>query len=65
MQLNYEVNMSYWVSVCQLKREGLSGEFRMKFGDVVKKWPAYPSEGGPIWGITERIITSFLSSLQC
>jgi 8-oxo-dGTP pyrophosphatase MutT (NUDIX family) len=65
MQLNHEVNMTYWVSVCQLKREGLSGEFRMKFGEVIKKWPAYPSEGGPIWGITERIITSFLSSLQC
>jgi 8-oxo-dGTP pyrophosphatase MutT (NUDIX family) len=65
MQLNHEVNTTYWVSVCQLKREGLSGEFRMKFGEVIKKWPAYPSEGGPIWGITERIITSFLSSLQC
>jgi 8-oxo-dGTP pyrophosphatase MutT (NUDIX family) len=63
MKLNHEVNISYWVSVCQLKREGLSGEFRMKFGDVVNKLPAYPSEGGPIWGITERIITSFLSSL--
>jgi 8-oxo-dGTP pyrophosphatase MutT (NUDIX family) len=65
MQLNHEVDMSYWVSVCQLKREGLSGEFRMKFGDAVKKWPAYQSAGGPIWGITERIITSFLSYLQC
>jgi 8-oxo-dGTP pyrophosphatase MutT (NUDIX family) len=65
MQLNHEVNMTYWVSVSQLKREGLSSEFRMKFGEVIKKWPAYPSEGGPIWGITERIITSFLSSLQC
>jgi len=62
---NHEVDSVFWVSLCQLKRAGLSGEFRMQFGDVVKKWPAYPSAGGPIWGITERIITSFLSSLEC
>jgi 8-oxo-dGTP pyrophosphatase MutT (NUDIX family) len=65
IQLNHEVDNVFWVPVSQLKRTGLSGEFRMKFGDVIKKWPAYPSEGGPIWGITERIITSFLSSLPC
>jgi hypothetical protein len=31
---------------------------------VINKWPAYPSEGGLIWGITERILTNFLSLLD-
>jgi 8-oxo-dGTP pyrophosphatase MutT (NUDIX family) len=65
LRLNHEVDSVFWVSICQLKRAGLSDEFRMKIGDVVKKWPAYPSEGGPIWGITERILSSFLPEFQC
>ncbi|MBO0798209.1 MAG: CoA pyrophosphatase [Blastocatellia bacterium] len=60
-----EVDSVFWVSLCRLKRAGRSDEFRLKFGDVVRKWPAYTSEGGPIWGITERIITDFLFSLPC
>ena len=63
-QLNNEVDAVFWVSVSRLKREGCSGEFRMSFGESVQKWPAYPSEGGPIWGITERILTNFLSLLD-
>jgi hypothetical protein len=31
---------------------------------VIAKWPAYPSEGGLIWGMTERILTNFLSLLD-
>jgi 8-oxo-dGTP pyrophosphatase MutT (NUDIX family) len=65
IERNHEVDTVFWVSLCHLKREGLSAEFRMNIGEVVKKWPAYPSEEGPIWGITERILTGFLSSLKC
>jgi 8-oxo-dGTP pyrophosphatase MutT (NUDIX family) len=65
LRLNHEVDSVFWVSICQLKRAGLSAEFRMKIGDVVKQWPAYPSAGGPIWGITERILSSFLPEFQC
>jgi 8-oxo-dGTP pyrophosphatase MutT (NUDIX family) len=64
LQLNHEVAEAFWVSVNQLKREGCSAEFRMQFGEVVKKWPAYPCAGGPIWGITERILTNFLTLLD-
>ena len=64
IQLNCEVETTFWVSVNQLKRLGRSTEFRMNFGEIVKKWPAYPSEGGPIWGITERILTDFLVLLD-
>jgi 8-oxo-dGTP pyrophosphatase MutT (NUDIX family) len=63
IERNHEVDMVFWVSLSHLKSAGLSAEFRMNIGDVVKKWPAYPSEGGPIWGITERILTGFLTSL--
>jgi 8-oxo-dGTP pyrophosphatase MutT (NUDIX family) len=64
MQMNDEVADAFWVSISQLKRDGASTEFRLTFGDIVEKWPAYPSAGGPIWGITERIITNFLSRLD-
>ena len=33
----------------------------MTFAGVEREWPAYPSEHGMIWGITERILTEFLS----
>jgi 8-oxo-dGTP pyrophosphatase MutT (NUDIX family) len=64
LRLNGEVARVFWVSIADLKREGRSSFFSMRVGDVINKWPAYPSEGGPIWGITERILTNFLSLLD-
>ncbi len=64
LRLNKEVASAFWISVGQLKREGLSGEYRLQFGEIVKKWPAYPTEQGLIWGITERILTSFFELLD-
>lgn len=58
-----EVEAVFWVPVCRLKQAGLSAEFRLTIGDTVRKWPAYPSDGGPIWGITAQILTGFLASL--
>ena len=63
IRLSEEVDRVFWMPVGQLKRAGLSEVYAMRFGEVVKKWPAYASEDGPIWGITERILTSFLSLL--
>lgn len=60
LRLSREVDDLFWVSLDQLKREGHASEYRMQFGAVIKTWPAYASSGGPIWGITERILTSFL-----
>lgn len=64
LRLNSEVARVFWVSISDLKREGRSSFFSMRVGSVISKWPAYPSEGGPIWGITERILTNFLSLLD-
>jgi 8-oxo-dGTP pyrophosphatase MutT (NUDIX family) len=64
LSLSDEVANAFWVSISELKREGPSSFFSMSLGDAISKWPAYPSEGGPIWGITERILTNFLSLLD-
>ncbi|HKQ79654.1 MAG TPA: CoA pyrophosphatase [Blastocatellia bacterium] len=64
LSLSDEVADAFWVSIAVLKREGRSSFFSTRMGEVINKWPAYPSEGGPIWGITERILTNFLSLLD-
>ncbi|HQR35490.1 MAG TPA: CoA pyrophosphatase [Blastocatellia bacterium] len=63
-QFSDEVVSAFWVSVGRLKREGRSGEHRWQFGGTTQKWPAYPTEQGLIWGITERILTNFLELLD-
>jgi 8-oxo-dGTP pyrophosphatase MutT (NUDIX family) len=64
IRLNREVDSVFWVPFNRLKREGRSSEYRLSFGEVVKRWPAYPSQAGPIWGITERILTNFISLID-
>ena len=59
--LSEEVAAAFWVPVDELKKGGRSAVFRMAFAGVEREWPAYPSQHGPIWGITERILTEFLS----
>jgi 8-oxo-dGTP pyrophosphatase MutT (NUDIX family) len=61
---NHEVARAFWVSVSDLKRDNRSSFFSFRMGDVINKWPAYPSEEGLIWGITERILTNFLALLD-
>jgi 8-oxo-dGTP pyrophosphatase MutT (NUDIX family) len=61
LELSEEVAAAFWVPVDELKRGGRAGVFRMAFAGVEREWPAYPSEHGMIWGITERILTEFLS----
>jgi 8-oxo-dGTP pyrophosphatase MutT (NUDIX family) len=62
--LSEEVAAAFWVPVGELKRGGRSAVFRMTFAGVEREWPAYPSQHGLIWGITERILTEFLSLLD-
>jgi hypothetical protein len=59
--LSEEVAAAFWVPVGEMKRGGRSAVFRMVFAGVEREWPAYPSQHGLIWGITERILTEFLS----
>jgi 8-oxo-dGTP pyrophosphatase MutT (NUDIX family) len=61
LTLSSEVAAAFWIPVSELKSEGRSGVFRMIFAGVEREWPAYPSAHGPIWGLTERILTEFLS----
>ena len=55
-----EVAASFWVSVAALKTQGMSDQFTMTMEGAERAWPAYPSAGGPIWGITGRILSDFL-----
>jgi len=64
LRLSDEVAHAFWIPVTDLKREGRSAVYSMRFGEVIKTWPAYPTEAGPVWGITERILTDFLSLLD-
>lgn len=61
LSLSEEVAAAVWVPIDELKKGGRSAVFRMVFAGVEREWPAYPSQYGPIWGITERILTEFLS----
>jgi 8-oxo-dGTP pyrophosphatase MutT (NUDIX family) len=62
--LSEEVAAAFWVPVAALRSGGRSEVFKMVFAGVEREWPAYPSEHGPIWGITERILTEFLETLD-
>ena len=61
---NGEVAVAFWVPVSVLKEGGRSEMYRMVVGGSAREWPAYPSPHGPIWGLTERILTRFLSLLD-
>ena len=62
--LSDEVAAAFWVPVSALRTDGRSEVFKMVFAGVEREWPEYPSEHGPIWGITERILTEFLGVLN-
>jgi 8-oxo-dGTP pyrophosphatase MutT (NUDIX family) len=62
--LSGEVAAAFWFPVDELKKGGRSAVFRMVFAGVEREWPAYPSQHGLIWGITERILTEFLSLID-
>ncbi|MFM8396145.1 MAG: NUDIX hydrolase [Acidobacteriota bacterium] len=68
LQLSPEVSRTWWISIDQLSRQlfasGPGSEHRINLGSYTRKWPAYDSPGGPIWGITERILTQFLTLLK-
>jgi 8-oxo-dGTP pyrophosphatase MutT (NUDIX family) len=62
--LSHEIQSAFWVPVERLRRSGLSDSFGLVVNEKEMRWPAYPSEQGPIWGLTERILTSFLQLLE-
>lgn len=58
--LNHEVAAAFWVPVDYLKSKGRSELFELIVEGSARTWPAYSSEHGLIWGMTERMLTSFL-----
>jgi len=64
LTLNHEVAAAFWVPLSLLKEKGRSEVFRLIIEDQEREWMAYPTVHGPIWGMTERILTSFLSLLD-
>jgi 8-oxo-dGTP pyrophosphatase MutT (NUDIX family) len=59
-----EVQEAFWMSLITLKQEGRSDTLRLDIQGKPHEWPAYPSPHGPIWGITERILTEFLRLIE-
>jgi 8-oxo-dGTP pyrophosphatase MutT (NUDIX family) len=60
LALNHEVAAAFWVSIDHLKTQGLSDVFELVLEGEQRSFAAYPSEHGPIWGMTERMLTDFL-----
>jgi 8-oxo-dGTP pyrophosphatase MutT (NUDIX family) len=56
-----EVDDAFWLPLSSLRRSGLSEVVRHVIRGEWREWRAYPSPAGPIWGITERILTGFLA----
>ncbi len=58
-----EVERAFWISLRALRQSGRSERVQKLVDGEVRVWSAYPSPHGPIWGMTERILTEFLTVL--
>ena len=56
-----EVEEAFWMPITALRRSGRSATVRWETRDGTRELPAFPSPKGPIWGITERILSQFLA----
>jgi 8-oxo-dGTP pyrophosphatase MutT (NUDIX family) len=56
-----EVQEAFWMPLAALKESGPSAVVRWETRDGTREFPAFPSPKGPIWGITERILSQFLA----
>ncbi|MGA2615760.1 MAG: CoA pyrophosphatase [Spirochaetia bacterium] len=56
-----EVEEAFWMPIGALRRSGRSATVRWEARDGTRELPAFPSPKGPIWGITERILSQFLA----
>jgi len=56
-----EVEEAFWMPITELRRTGRSAVARRESKDGTREFPAFPSPKGPIWGITERILSQFLA----
>ena len=64
LTLSAEVEAAFWLPVSLLKRNGASEVFRLVVEEEEREWPAYATDYGLIWGLTERILTTFLRLVE-
>jgi 8-oxo-dGTP pyrophosphatase MutT (NUDIX family) len=64
MVLSDEVATAFWVPVQFLIQQGRSERFSLMYQGAKREWPAYPTEHGVIWGMTEGMVSEFLAILQ-
>jgi 8-oxo-dGTP pyrophosphatase MutT (NUDIX family) len=58
---NHEVAAHFWIPVEELRATGPSAAFALEVLGEHRHWPAYPYREHLIWGLTERILSNFLS----
>jgi len=63
-QLNPEVAQASWVALDHLLRPDTRHPVQLEVGGQTRQVPAYQLENAIVWGMTERILTSFLGQLQ-
>ncbi len=56
-----EVEEAFWMPLADLRKSGRSTRVHWEASDGAHEFPAFPSPRGPIWGITERILSQFLA----
>jgi 8-oxo-dGTP pyrophosphatase MutT (NUDIX family) len=56
-----EVEEAFWMPLAALRRTGRSVVVLWEAENGTRELPAFPSPKGPIWGITERILSQFLA----
>ena len=56
-----EVEEAFWMPLAELTRTGRSAVVRWKGTNGTWEFHAFPSPKGPIWGITERILSQFIA----
>jgi 8-oxo-dGTP pyrophosphatase MutT (NUDIX family) len=57
---NPEVAGTVWVELGSLREPGARDELGMELGGAHRVVPAYRTAFGPVWGLTERILTLYL-----
>ena len=64
MTLSDEVETAFWVPVRFLIESGRSERFRLEYQGAMREWPAYPTDHGVIWGMTEGMVSEFLVAIN-
>jgi len=64
IRLNAEVASAHWVELGELRRPGLNRETTVIVRGAPRLVPAYTMDGLMVWGMTERILGSFLQAIS-